>query len=150
MSIDNLYKTLLQFPNVMELENPLSLSELEHFQNSNKITIPRSLVELFSCFDGGELFIPGTIVYGVNNENVKKTIKYANRKEIRDQFDISKSYLIIGKLNFGDFICINLNSPYQIIQWDHEKNEEYCTWESLEEWLSDMIADYKDYEDGEK
>ena len=149
MSIKTLYQQLSSFQNVMELEKPLSKKALEEFQNLNGITLPRQFAELLFCFDGGELFIPGTFIYGIDNKDLKKTIKFANRGDFRKQFSIPPSYLIFARLNYGDFICIDLNEPYRLIQWDHELDEEYCSWTNIEEWLSETIKNYKDFEDGD-
>lgn len=148
MSIKALYQQLSNYENVMDLENPLNRNVLERFQSVNDITFPNQLVELFSCFNGGELFVPGTLVYGIENSDPKKTIKFANRRDFRKNFRIPESYLIFARLNYGDLICIDLNEPHRLIQWDHEMDEEYCSWSNIEEWLSETIDAYNEFEDG--
>ena len=58
-------------------------------------------------------------------------------------FKIPNNYLIFAKVNYGDLLCINLNEEHEVIQWDHELDEEFCKWESLEEWLEDSINNYE-------
>jgi hypothetical protein len=131
----------------MDLNAPLEKNNLEKFECENHITLPLDLVELLCCFNGGEIFIPGTSIYGITCEN-NNALKHANRADLRNKFSIPKTYLIFASLNYGDFICINLNSPFDVIQWDHELDEKYCSWDGLEEWLNETIENYKDYEDG--
>jgi hypothetical protein len=78
----------------------------------------------------------------VDNYNLKKI----NGKSIRENFNIPATLLIIGKTNDGDWLCINLNPKNEIIQWDHEQDEEFCRWENLEEWLTETIDEYVKYE----
>lgn len=77
-------------------------------------------------------------------------IRFANRGSLRKQFCIPNNYLLFAKVNYGDFLCINLNSPYDVIQWDHENDEEYCSWAPLAEWLNETIAEYHKYNEFEK
>ena len=148
MSIRALYKELERYRAVMLLHKPLPQAALQAFEAEHHITLPPPLAELLSFFDGGELFIPGTIIYGVSGSAAIPNIKTANRSALRSQFHIPASYLLFARLNFGDFICINLNPPFDIIQWDHELDEQYCTWECLEEWLAETIQTYQNYEEG--
>ena len=150
MSLSTLYQELCHYSNMHELNTPLEKADLRRFEDDNGLVLPAPLVELLSFFDGGEIFIPGTIVYGVNSSNRFKSIKEANSSTIRNNYRIPKSYLIFSCLNYGDFICVNLKDPHDVIQWDHEKDEEFCSWGSIEEWLSETIQSYKDYEDGDQ
>ena len=34
------------------------------------------------------------------------------------------------------------DSPFQVLQWDHEADEEFNAWDSLEDWLREAIEDY--------
>lgn len=148
MMLASLYEQLLKYSSVMNLNKPLNPEVLNSFHTENQIEIPAPLVALLGYFNGGEIFIPGTTIYGIDTRDVKKNIKYANRGDIRRLFHIPNTYLIFAKMNFGDFICINLNPPFDVIQWDHEQDEVYLTWDSIEEWLVEEIDNYSEYEEG--
>ena len=88
------------------------------------------------------------LIYGINQSSKRKTLREANSKVSRGNYTIPSNYLVVAKLNFGDLICVNLNNPFNVIQWDHETDEQYCFWDSLFEWLEESIKEYKDYEEG--
>ena len=146
MNIDDIVKKLKKFPDIMELNHPITDIEIKRFQNTNGIELPNSYIELLKKFDGGEIFIPGTIIYGINTDVDNYNLKKINGKSIRENFNIPATLLIIGKTNDGDWLCINLNPKNEIIQWDHEQDEEFCRWENLEEWLTETIDEYVKYE----
>lgn len=146
MNIDDIVKKLKKFPDIMELNHPITDVEIKRFQNTNGIELPNSYIELLKKFDGGEIFIPGTIIYGINTDVDNYNLKKINGKSVRRNFNIPITLLIIGKTNDGDWLCINLNPKNEIIQWDHEQDEEFCRWENLEEWLTETIDEYVKYE----
>lgn len=148
MSIKDLYKKLLDFFNVIELMQAASLQEIADFEKKNNISLPDSYKELLSFFDGGEIFIPGTIIYGINEHKGYKTIREINSSEYRKRFNIPKTHLIFGKLNYGDLLCINLNDPYDVILWSSDTDEEDFSWDSLSKWLEETINDYEEYDGG--
>lgn len=143
MSIRDLYLKLLTYKSAMKLNDPLDEKILMEFAYENDLKLPPELKELLLCFNGGEIFVPGTRIYGVKTTKDADSLKMNNRKELRNNFKIPPQYIIFAKLNFGDFMCINLNSPFDIIQWDHEQDESYCTWDSLSDWLADEIDNYE-------
>lgn len=149
MSLEELCNQLKEYPEVMELRPPLAETSIEQFCIANNIELPPPLKELLRHFNGGELFIPGTKVYGVKTSSEYPDIKLVNSKEKRGAFSIPRTYLIFARLNYGDFVCINLNDPYDVIQWDHELDEQYCCWHCLEEWLEETIQNYLAYEGDE-
>lgn len=146
MNIDDIVKKLEKFSDIMEFNRPATDIEIKQFQNTNGIELPNSYVELLKKFDGGEIFIPGTIIYGINTDVDNYNLKKINGKSVRGNFNIPITLLIIGKTNDGDWICINLNPKNEIIQWDHEQDEEFCSWENLEDWLTETIDEYLKYE----
>lgn len=148
MDFRNLYFKLKKFSQIMDFHEPVSVEEINRFQKQNGLNLPNSLIDLLRCFDGGELFIPGTIIYGIREQTNGNTIKRINGKQNRKSFNIPSTYLIIGKLNFGDWLCIDLNRTNEVIQWDHEVDEEFCRWNSLEDWLEETINEYIEYEGG--
>lgn len=128
----------------------LTQQEISSFEKTNHIKLPDDLKELLTCFDGGEILVPGPTLFGVNFNSVRKTIKEANGKNSRCIFSIPNNYLIIAKTNYGDLICIDLNSPHKVVQWDHEHNEPFCDWNTLTDWLNDAISSYEKFEEENK
>ncbi|MCQ4022826.1 SMI1/KNR4 family protein [Ruminococcus sp. zg-924] len=121
-----------------ELMPPYSKEDIQKYQKENNIELPESYRELISLFNGGEIFIPGTIIYGIDCEN--DVIK-ANQV-IKKSMSIPEEYLIFGKYNFGDYLCIQMEKPECIIQWDHENNELFDQWSNLKFWLDELIKGY--------
>ena len=148
MDLKQLYKRIENYKSIMDLNMPINSDSLKYFKESNGIKLPEKYKALLTLFNGGELFVPGTTIYGIGLSD-RFDLKFANRSTLRTQFCIPINYLIFGKVNYGDFLCIDLNQPYNVIQWDHENDEEYCSWESIEEWLHDTIAEYEKYEKGD-
>lgn len=128
----------------------VSDNEITDFENDNGIYLPKDYAELLKTFDGGEILIPGPIIFGVKENNLRKTIKEINGKSFRKNFSIPSNYLIFGKLNYGDFVCINLNNPHDIIQWNHETDQLFCSWESLKDWLKDNLSSFEEFEEENK
>lgn len=147
VSIDQLCKRLMSFSgSIMKLNAPVSKESMNAFQNDNGISLPESFSELLQHFDGGELFVPGTTIYGISNEQFEtNTLNSVNAQAKRSLLSIPPSFFIIGKLNFGDYVCLDLNEPHEIVQWDHETDKEFYRWGSLETWLEDVIDDYLNY-----
>ena len=99
--------------------------------------LPSQLQELLDCFNGGEIYVPGTVIYGLSGE---QNLKWANNPEHRARFHLPSDAMVIGKENFGDLICLKLRPPCQVIQWDHERDCEFRCWDSLASWLAEEIA----------
>ncbi len=142
MNSYELFNILQKYKSIMEFNKGCSESMLEEFQCKNGIRLPKSLVDLLKCFDGGELFIPGIVIYGTG-KNGGLSLKEVNKRDKRSIFNIPKNYLIFAKVNYGDFLCIDLNGKNEVIQWEHELDEEFCRWDSLESWLRETI-EYSD------
>lgn len=143
-----LFKELLAYSDYHELCEKVEKTSILNFQTSNSIILPNELTVLYEHFDGGEIFIPGTVIYGLEPNDKRMTLREANAKTRRSAFSIPNHYLIFAKLNFGDLLCVNLNAPYDVIQWDHENDEQYCTWTSISECLKESIDCFKKYEAG--
>lgn len=144
--ISELYRKLLSFPNVMRLNPPALPKTLNEFEKKNKLILPDELRELLQLFNGGEIFVPGTVIYSAENDGSDSLIE-CNRQESRGVWSIPDNYLLFANLNFGDLVCINLNEPFDVIQWDHEQDEQFNDWEGLAQWLYDEIDDYEEYKD---
>lgn len=140
-------KKLIELKEHNDIEPPISPNEIKKFEAKNNLLLPCELKNIYQEFDGGEILIPGPKIFGLEDSEKRESLREANSKRIRNNFSIPRNYLIIAKVNFGDFICINLNQPFDIIQWDHENNKPFCTWNSLTEWLRDNIDSFEEFED---
>lgn len=146
--INSIIKKLLAYSKLHDLNKGLTNEEIQKFEVDNGIILPNALKEVYSCFDGGELFVPGTTVYGLKNG--ENSIRTRNSRVVRQKMSLTANYLIIAKLNYGDYICVDLSQNNKVIQWSHESDEGFCEWDNLEQWLSEMITDYEEYEAGEQ
>ena len=68
MDIQALYAALRQYEDVMALNAPAVLAALAAFEEAQCLKLPPALRELLACFNGGEIFIPGTTIYGTDQE----------------------------------------------------------------------------------
>ena len=148
--MQQILNNLLSHESCNDILPPIKENEIYKFEKNNKITLPLPFLELLKRFDGGEILIPGPIVYGIKESLSRNTIKEINSKENRSHFSIPNNYLIIAKLNYGDIICINLNAPHDVIQWDHETDSTFCNWDSLNEWLADNLSSFEEFEEESK
>lgn len=143
MTLNEIIKLLRSYADVMEFMPPVSMIDVFSYEKKMGHKLPESYVNLLKQFNGGEIFIPGTEIYGVRPRERYYSLDDANMSEKRSALSIPDDYLIVGKLNFGDLICIDLNGSGEVIQWDHENDEEYLRWNSINNWLTEIIGDYQ-------
>ena len=146
MNICEVLKKIMNYKEQHDLNNSASNSYIEKAIKRGAF-IPKDYIELLKEFNGGELFVPGTVLYGLTR--YKEYPSLFDTKNTSTIFSIPEKYLIIGNLNFGDLICINTEPPYDVIQWDHETDEEFYKWHSIATFLSEQIEDYLDYKEGD-
>ena len=115
-------------------------SEIARYEQEEGITIPTEYREWLMFSDGGEIFVPGTRLYGIGI-GAEKTLVTVNAQEERYLFALDSSLLIVGTLNFGDLLCLDLSSG-EVVQWDHEDDEEYLRWDSFFNYLDEEIKSY--------
>ena len=139
MSIESKYTELNQYPKEMDLQPSASEKEINDFQTETGILLPEELKALYRLFNGGEIFVPGTTIFGFTRRGRVPSLQEINDSERRGTDSIPDQYLIIAKLNFGDYICIDTSGSGHLIQWDHEIDKEESEWADLEEWLADEI-----------
>lgn len=142
------FNILSEYGSHHDLCNGIKKDDILRFEAENGIILPTELKELYRFFDGGEIFVPGIVIYGICNSKKRLTVREANSKEQRKLFNIPNYYLIIARLNFGDLICASLNEPFDVIQWDHESDCQYCSWTSIGEWLKESVDAFIGFEAG--
>ena len=70
-----IFKELKKFSNEMDFNPPVSEDEIKNFERENGISLPASYKELLTHFDGGEIFVPGTLIFGIKNSKTVLQLK---------------------------------------------------------------------------
>lgn len=135
---------------VHNLNSGVSLKEIESLENQLNIKLPSIYKEFLEVCNGGEIFIPGTVlaqVYQPSKGPMKKGESYLNEsfKPERRWPQMPATYLIIADLNYGDAICMDLSKcndiDARIVQWDHETESVSRQWNGILEWLMSEMAE---------
>lgn len=66
----------------MDLNRAINSDVLKCFEVSNGIKLPEKYKLLLTLFNGGELFVPGTTIYGMGLSD-RFDLKFANRSALR-------------------------------------------------------------------
>lgn len=107
----------------------ITKKDIKKYEKEANILLPIDYKEwLLSSNDGG-IFDLDITFYEIEKLNMEN-------QKLHNMFAFPISYLTIGKFNFGDLICINLNTG-EIVQWDHETNEEFLKWNTFWEFLEE-------------
>lgn len=123
----------------------VSIAALEKEMN---VRLPSLYKDFLKVCNGGELFSGGTIlgkVYNLSEGSMKQGVFYLNRGNRPEHKwpGMPSYYFTIADTNYGDIICINLNSSNgqdcEIVQWSHESGKVSKRWNSLLEWLKDEL-----------
>lgn len=126
-----------------DLNPPAADSEIRSFEQKTGERLPVSLSELFRQFNGGELFVPGTTIHGLDARG--KALSLSEVQCYRTDYGIPDNYLIFATLNFGDLIVIDKRDG-RIAQFDHERAEfTDLSWPDLASWLKDTIDTETEY-----
>lgn len=97
-------------------EETISKFEIEH-----NITLPCEYKKLLKYSNGASLFAGDVILFSISNDkNAFKTI--------------DDNLLVIGKYNFGDLLCINLERE-TVVQWSIENNNIFLEHFNIKEWI---------------
>lgn len=138
MRISELLNTIKSYGN-SEISEPI---------DERDTVIPKPYMELLKMFNGGEIFVPGTVIYGIGMESKFPLFEAANTQATLDIYEISNSYLVVGHVNYGDLICIDKEKPHHLYLWDTENHSVSYEWDSFEKLLEEEIEDYILYLEG--
>lgn len=128
------------------LNNGISEEEITDFEIKYHIYLPFYYREWLKINNGGELFVPGTVLARIQgNEEYKM-----GRSYVESNFDPNRrwptmpNYLfIIADECTGDAIGFDLRRTNRndgvVIHWDHETGEINREWNHLAEWLDDEM-----------
>ena len=148
--------------NVHSLNPGVDINYIEQVEKEININVPKIYKEFLQVCNGGELFIPGTVlseIYYPTLGQKRKGTSYINEsfKENRRRPGMTDNLLIIADLNYGDSICFDLDTnngqDAVVVQWDNENSSVSRTWSGFIEWLMDVLEEGSmlvDYEGNEK
>lgn len=122
----------------MKLKPGADQNSIMRYEDSVNISLPKEYQEWLLFSNGGEIFVPGTLLFGVGDSETHSLVEQ-NRDAARELFALNDSLLIVGRFNFGDLLCLDLRSG-EAVQWDHELDEEFLRWPSFYQYLDEEIT----------
>ena len=134
---------------VHEFKKGIRKEKIKLFEKKTGIVLPDDYMEFLTIYNGGEIFIPGTSIAGIYDEEQEEKEKFGNYLDDNLQKkwpDMGDKLLIVADLNYGDMICIDEENNV-IVQWDHEKGEIVEEWDSFSSWLKEEMEIGKDLVD---
>ncbi|MCL2165193.1 MAG: SMI1/KNR4 family protein [Oscillospiraceae bacterium] len=126
----------------MALNPAVTSQAIALFELQQRIQLPEYYREWLLFANGGELFVPGTQLYGIAPA-AENSLVAQNSSTNRSPYALPNSLYIVGRTNFGDILCVDLNSQ-ELVQWDHEENEEFLRWNSLVDYIDDELRSYSE------
>lgn len=128
----------------LELKPGASQSLIDLSETVLNRVIPDDYVQWLRISNGCEFISSGTIFYGLNTGSKYFSLEYHNSAAFRSNYSLPDDLMIIGKMSFGDLICIDAENG-NIVQWDHENDEEFDYWETLMDYLDfECKSDFSD------
>ncbi len=126
----------IQYTDVMDLNPPVSKQQIKAWENKYGRKIPEEYADFLMKFNGGEIYVPGIVLFGVEPVDAWCSLTEHNCSEFRKELD--EDYLIIGKKNYGNPICIytgeeQTEETCMIVEWELETQEPFQYWNSLED-----------------
>lgn len=105
---------------------------LFQFEKTNRIKLPTEYKKLMKYSNGAELFNRDIIIFTL--------FQVANSKNVYEiPYD---KLLVIGKYNFGDLVCIDLESE-NVIQWEVKSKSVFLEYVSIKDWIISSIEEMK-------
>lgn len=97
---------------------------ISRFETEHNITLPFEIKELLKYSNGASLFSGDITLFSIGyNTNPKTAFER-----------LSDELLVIGKYNFGDLLCINLETE-TVVQWSIENNNIFLEHFNIKEWI---------------
>lgn len=126
----NMIERLKNAGKKLELRPGVSQSLIDASETVLKRDIPDDYTQWLFISNGCEFISSGTVFYGLNTASKHFSLEYHNSATFRSHYSLPDDLLIIGKMSFGDLICIDAENG-NIVQWDHENDEEFDYWDNL-------------------
>jgi cell wall assembly regulator SMI1 len=157
------FEEINKYADNVHLLNPgIDIYHIEQVEKELDITFPQIYKDFLQVCNGGELFVPGTVlseVYYPSLGSKKRGTSYINESFWKDRRrpGMTDNLLIIADLNYGDSICFDLmtnnGQDAEVCQWDNESQSVSRIWSGFKEWIMDVLEEGSmlvDYEGNEK
>ena len=161
--LSNVFKEIFKYADGVHVLNPrVNLNHIIEVEKELAVTFPKIYKDFLQVCNGGELFIPGTVLaelYHPELGAMKKGTSYINESFREDQRrqGMPGHFFIIADLNYGDSTCFDLmtndGQDAKVVQWDHESQAVSRTWSGFNEWMMTVLEEgamLVDYEGNEK
>ena len=126
----------------MDFQPAAAPRDIEAFERRMGVRLPAAYREWLTFSDGGEILVPGTQFYGIHGDG-GDTLHARNAAAHRGRFSLPESLYIVGRTNFGDILCMDLAGG-ELVQWDHETDEEFMRWDSLFAYMDEGLRSYSE------
>lgn len=126
----------IQYADVMELNPPAKKEKITEWERAHGWMIPAEYSSFLLESNGGEIYIPGTVLFGVDPAESWCSLAEHNQPEFRG--NLPEEYLIIGVTNYGNPIGMYTGDDIDedtcmVVEWDTEEQEACEYWDSLED-----------------
>lgn len=129
---------------VHSLNSGVDLKEIELLEKQLNIKLPLIYKDFLQVCNGGEIFIPGTVLAQVYQSS--KGLMVEGESYLNESFKMERrwpqmldEYLIIADINYGDVVCMDLSKSNgidtEVVQWNHEIGTVSRKWNSFVDWL---------------
>ena len=133
---------------IPKLQKGATKEQINSQESALKYTFPSDYTEFLQYSNGGEIYGGDITLFSIYDSsskiNIKRTIGFVNRPEISKAY-LPSSYLIIGEYNFGDLVALD-KSNGRVIQWSHEENNVFLSYDSFREFLESVVEEHVKYE----
>ncbi|GKV56650.1 hypothetical protein NCCP2222_25970 [Sporosarcina sp. NCCP-2222] len=160
--LEPFFEEITKYADHVHSLNPgVDIYHIEQVEKVLNIKFPKIYKDFLQVCNGGELFLPGTVlseIYYPELGSKKKGVSYINESFRTDRRPpgMTKNLFIIADLNYGDLICFNLNTSNGqdavVVQWDTESKSVSRTWKGFKDWIMDVLKEGSmlvDYEGNE-
>lgn len=102
--------------------------------------LPEDYKTYLKYSNGGEFFVPGTVMWQIGGgADDKNSLENNNQAKDMELEAIPSNYLVIGRLNYGAPLCLDLDNVGNVVIWDAENEEDFLRWDSFGEWLAEEL-----------
>lgn len=121
---------------------PATEEELDAFQTFTGVPIPAPIRRLLLLSNGMELNVPGTQFYtlspvwpGLLPDSLPGLLE-----ALWDHTGLleRRGFYPLGRTAFGDLLFLDVKTQ-EVVQWDHEADEEFLRWPNLEDYLDEEL-----------
>lgn len=143
-------KTIFELANdcIPKLMKGASKEQINTQESTLKCAFPSEYIDFLQYTNGGEVYDGDITLFSIYDPSTKvsirNTIGFVNRPDMSKSL-LPSTYLIIGEYNFGDLVAIEKENG-RVIQWSHEYNNVFLSYESFKEFLESIVEEHHAYE----